>query len=614
MTNLQTIPLNKLSQWDGNVRKTDVNHGIAALAESIRSHGLLQPLLVHKAKRGKYHVVAGGRRLKALQLLAMDGHIGKADDINCIVGEAEANMTEVSLAENVMRENMHPADQFQAFRELVEQGETIADIAARFSVSEPVVMRRLKLGRLSPVILDAYRNGSINLEAAQAFTVSDDHESQERIFASLPSHQVRPTVIRQHLTDGEVPLSNKRMRFLGVDAYREAGGAIRQDLFDSDNEGFALDAALVDRLVQERLEALASEIAAEGWSWTEARIGFDYTDRSAYGRVRADRVSLSEEDETALEAASTRYDELVDELNADPENADLREEYDLTCERIDALLDKQFVYPDEKLETAGAIVTLDHNGTVDVVRGLVDPETLKLQKKAKRDADKEEAGVQLPASLTADLTAQRTATLGVELSDKPEIALAAIVHTLALSFFYEFERGHSCLKLSGGDACLESALKSPDTSAAWQVLTGRFDKWQKTLPENASGLWAWCLDQGQDDLLKLLALIAGLSVDTVETKNRYNPSGTHTNQLATALHLQAGDWFTPDADSFFNHLNRPDMIRIITDVKGRAPAPNDQKLKKAELAALAERELTGSEWLPEIFRSGDDQDITAQAA
>src|ERR1700685_1066595 len=62
MTATTNIPLNKLLEWDGNVRKTDADKGIAELAASIAAHGLLQSLVVRKSKRGKYAVVAGRRR------------------------------------------------------------------------------------------------------------------------------------------------------------------------------------------------------------------------------------------------------------------------------------------------------------------------------------------------------------------------------------------------------------------------------------------------------------------------------------------------------------------------------------------------------------------------
>ena len=83
---------------------------------------------------------------------------------------------------------MHPADQFEAFVAVIDQGKSVAEVAARFSVSEQLITQRLKLGRLSPAIMKAFREDVIDLAVAQAFTLSDDHAEQERVFAELGDH------------------------------------------------------------------------------------------------------------------------------------------------------------------------------------------------------------------------------------------------------------------------------------------------------------------------------------------------------------------------------------------------------------------------------------------
>src|SRR5580698_8061569 len=101
-----TISLNKLIAWDGNVRKTNPDKGISELAASIAAHGLLQSLVVRKDKRGKYAVVAGRRRLLALQALADAGTAKKDMPIPCTVISDGTDAAEISLAENVQREAM----------------------------------------------------------------------------------------------------------------------------------------------------------------------------------------------------------------------------------------------------------------------------------------------------------------------------------------------------------------------------------------------------------------------------------------------------------------------------------------------------------------------------
>ena len=184
-TSTDAIPLNKLAAWPGNVRKTGADTGLAELSASIAAHGLLQSLVVRKHKKGKYAVVAGRRRLMALTALAEAGTIASDAPIPCHVIAGDANATEISLAENAVREQMHPADEFDAFLALIESGTPPADIAARFGVTETVVQQRLKLARVSPVIIAAYRRGEITLAHVMAFAVTDDHAAQERQYGHI---------------------------------------------------------------------------------------------------------------------------------------------------------------------------------------------------------------------------------------------------------------------------------------------------------------------------------------------------------------------------------------------------------------------------------------------
>ena len=186
-----TIPLNRLTAWSGNVRKTGADTGLAELSASIAAHGLLQSLVVRKDKKGKYAVVAGRRRLLALASLAEAGTIASDAPVPCHVIAGDANATEISLAENAVREQMHPADEFDAFLALIETGMRPADIAARFGVTETVVQQRLKLARVSPVIIAAYRNDEIALAHVMAFAVTDDHAAQERVWDELGEWQLQ---------------------------------------------------------------------------------------------------------------------------------------------------------------------------------------------------------------------------------------------------------------------------------------------------------------------------------------------------------------------------------------------------------------------------------------
>ena len=613
MSDIIQIPLNKLALWDGNVRKTGIKAGIEELAASIAAHGLLQSLVVRKSKRGKYGIVAGQRRFLALQALVKDGILESDCAIPCMLAEGEIDPAELSLAENVVRTPMHPADQFEAFKVLIDKGASIADVAARFGIAESVVAKRLKLGRLSPVILNAYREGDIDLDEAQAFAVSDDHAAQERVFGELSEWNRAPHAIRRLLTEGEVPSSDKRVRFVGIDTYRAAGGAIRQDLFDDSDAGYAQDAVLLDRLVSEKLSGLVTELSAEGWSWVEGIPDADYGTFGRFKRVYPERAPLSEADQAELERLTQEYDELAECDDADQERLDEIEQ------RIDALNNSSESWPAETLAIAGAIVTLGYDGEVRIERGLVHKEDAhKLSQDSAGTAggstDHADQINQLSPRLIEDLTAQQSAAIGAELMGKPRIALATVVHALALDVFYAGYDAGSCLKLHIGSANLRGSIADADACKALAAIDQERERFCERLPGDPVHLWAWLLDRAQDELLDLLAFVAATSVDAMQRKlDRPGSSRlAHANALSRSLELDMAQWFKPTSGNYFSRITRPQILADIDEAVG-AHAPALEKLKKSELAIRAEQLVSGTSWLPQPLRSALNDNDGQQA-
>lgn len=608
MTNeTTTLPLNKLVLWDGNVRKTDVNEAIGELAASIASHGLLQSLVVKKGKRGKYDVIAGQRRLIALQKLAADKTIAINADIPCVIAASDADATELSLAENIVRMPMHPADQFEAFRDLIDSGASVADVAARFGVSETLVTKRMKLGRVSPVILDVYRDGDIGLDLVQAFAISDDQQAQERIWNDLPAWDLYPRTIKRLLTEGEIPATDKRVRLIGLDAYEQAGGTVRRDLFDTEDGGTVLDAELLDTLVTKTLEDAAHTVRLERWLWVQIRPEIEYSDLQEFDRIYPEDVPLSDNDQAELDKLSAEYDELVDS-DDDSEIARL-EEID---SRIDALTEGRKQWSSEMLAMAGAIVSIGMNGNVRIERGLVRPDDRPARSDTETLHQEGAPAVKLSAKLIEDLSAQKSAAISKELAKQPDIALAALVHALSLQVFYRYAWEQSCLQVSLSPPNLRGSQYSPDSCKALGDLEIEQECWRQKMPEDASCLWSWCCEQPQSILLEVLALIAALSVNAIIPKNAHaNP---HIDALAQAVSLKMTDHFTPTADNFFKRINTAGIIAAISEAKSVSPAPTWSKMKKTDLASIAERQVSETGWLPEPLRTAHVDNALPEAA
>lgn len=588
---------------------------IEELAASIAAHGLLQALIVRKAKGGKFAVVAGQRRLKALKLLAKQKHLAVSAPVRCELVSEEADAGELSLAENVMRVAMHPADQFVAFSELVDRGLGVAAVAQRFGVSEGVVLKRLKLGRLSAVILDAYRAGEIDLEEAQAFAIIDDHKAQERVFDDLPDWNRSASVIRRMLTEDEIPATDKRVRFVGLEAYVAAGGTLRRDLFDDAHSGTVLDPDLLERLVDDRLDTLVQSVRDEGWAWVETVDMLDQAVLADYRRVYPDRVPYSDEQQAELDALSEEYDKLADSAEADADDETVLARMDAIQSLLDELDAAQERWSPETLLSAGAIVSIGWNGAVAIERGLVCRDAV--QETETADGERpapHSAGIS--AKLVTELTARKTAALRVVAADNVPVMLAAVVHALALSCFYGGPQSLSCLQLSLRESCPERHLPDEEPMDAVKDFGAADGRWTELLPEDPSALWTWCLAQTQDTLLALMSHIAARAIDAVRHKADRPDAGrfVHAETLAQTLGLDMAAHFTPDRDSYFGRITGAQIIAALCEAKGVSPAPTWTRMKKSELAVFAARELAGSGWLPAVLRSTEDAQPIAEAA
>ena len=162
-----------------------------------------------------YEVDAGGRRLKVLQKLAAEGVIEDYHPVPCLVREPAASL-ETSLMENTIRAAMHPADEFVAMAALIDGGATIDEVAQRFGTSERHVKQRLRLGKLAPELLDAYRNGDISLDVVTAFTLGADHAAQLAVWNQLKGNSyIQAYTVKRLLTESAVPLDSDLGQFVG---------------------------------------------------------------------------------------------------------------------------------------------------------------------------------------------------------------------------------------------------------------------------------------------------------------------------------------------------------------------------------------------------------------
>lgn len=268
-----TVPLDLLDEGgEDNVRSSASKVEIEALMLSIM-HTRKRPLqpLVVAAIDGRYKVGAGNRRLRALKLASKRGLIPKNHPVPVRFARAE-DLYEISLTENVMRVQLHPVDEFEAFSQLRDEGLAVSAIADRFGLKELAVRQRLALGSLAPEVRKAWREGKISQEQAQAFTICDDHNVQRlALKAGLASKgHYNAYEVNRILRADRDPITSGRFAFVGRDAYLAAGGALREDLFG--DSVLVEDPDILANLYADKIAAVKQElVTVQGWAFAEHR-------------------------------------------------------------------------------------------------------------------------------------------------------------------------------------------------------------------------------------------------------------------------------------------------------------------------------------------------------
>ena len=634
---IRDIPLCRLALAPENVRKTPPDEAAdAQLVASIKSHGLLENLVARAddpAEDGaeRYAVVAGGRRLAALKALAEDGTLDADHPVPCKIA-ANGNAGELSLAENVVRIAMHPADQVVAFSQLAQDGATVAAIAARFGVSERLVEQRLRLGNAAPELLDAYRADEIDLETLKAFSVTTDHDRQRTVWEQVSGQGYRPSAwqVKRMLTEERVPAGSPMARFVGVADYEAAGGPVLRDLFADEHEhGVWLeDPALLIELAISKLQAAADELATR-WKWAEPMVDVDWSATARFGRIHPEPGEPTDEEKTEIEKLRARHDELVN-MDEDAWTDELVEEAEAIEPRLDEIeaeVEARSRFKREDFALAGCIATIGRDGALQVIQGLVKPEDMPkpagcdaagaqptdggdsdtgtesgriagpamstpMQQPKDREAEaRKEAGVGI--GLADDLRSVRTALVKAHLAEDFEAAFDLTVFQLVRAVF---ARGYTASWHALDIAFNETADRptnrtNDDDFAGWSPGEAMLADWSH-LP------FEWM--EGDDDAACFAALRALPRADkeklfaaavarTVKGQLAFEHDARPELEATVArLDIDFAKHVRPTADMLWSRIRKDRILDIARQTLGTAWASARSKYKKAGLAKAME--------------------------
>ena len=592
-TQPRLIAVANLAKSPLNARRTVRSDGTGELKASILAHGLMQNLVVTDSGDGTFLVIAGGRRLAAIHSLQAEGKLPEDFAVPCQV-VTEQYASEMSLAENTVRLAMHPADQFEVFANLIEKGETAADVARRFGIEESLVHKRMKLGRVAPELLKEFCNDGISLECLMAYTITDDHRRQMKVFKSLQEWQKDdPSVIRDALTEKMVDASSKMALFIGVDAYLAEGGTSRSDLFS--DEVYLEKPSLLNRLAEKKLDSIRQELEAEGWGWIEINPERDYTFVNRCTRIppklidAPDRLlGIKQELDAELETieaalADTESDELLDQQQA------VQDRLDEVEEKLTAFIG----FDSDHKHLSGCFVSIGQDGTPFIDKWLVKPEHRKqVAQLLNHDGDGETIRLKpknaLPETLRRDLAADRLQIARLEIAKQPQIALDLLIFHVASSLLdkrrvsdgpdIHFKLPKQDLNLGRESTLASIALAALEQSLAtvWfkhESDADRFEAFRK-LPEVAK--------------LELLAYCVGLTL-----KPKLSPiEGEEVTGYDVALSLtqaSVADYWRPTKANCLGRMSREPLLAIATNTIGEAWAQARARDKKSVLVHQLER-------------------------
>ncbi|QNE07791.1 ParB/RepB/Spo0J family partition protein [Croceicoccus marinus] len=633
----QMIPLAKLRLSPINVRTvSDEKLNIPSMAADIAARGVLQNLLATPVKkpRGSFEVFDGGRRLRALNLLAEQGTIDPATfEVPVLVVKAEdAELSETSLAANFHQLKLTPAEECRAFQHFLGVDGDIDAVAKRFGQTRRFIEGRLRLAGLADPVFEALAKGDMTLDMAKAYASTDDHAKQVRIFEQYGHYSyTTPDQIRRAIAGDALKATDPIAILVGEDAYVAAGGSVERELFSEDGDRWA-DPEIARELAGKLMEAEAQRLGEEtGLAWIRPIASSHiYNATADLHRVSLPTVPFTDEEQQRIDAIAERMDEIAGQIdNGQVEDDDaasaLEDEYRTLDAEYDELSDRPTILPDDLKTQVGTFLILAPDGSMKL-------ETSYFSETPIRTSDDDQGpvggatrsgGIQSPPEATAPGGKPLSARLSDELAmQRRDILSAAILANPALALDYAlfamidgnrgYDRYGTTMKASrpqdpalGGELeptqariAIEQAREALD--ASWTEagdVVARFEAF-RSLDDEAKAAW-------------LALMVAG----SLEAKPEYSATTNPLHaRLASILEIDVAQWWRPTSANFFDRVAKGTLLALLTDIGGTTLASRYSASKKGDVSSACEKLFAGEAitetdtkeaalaWVPDAMR------------
>ena len=648
------IPLAKLHLSPANVRKNDSQLFIDELAANIGENGLLQNLVVAPMAKpkGHYCVTAGGRRLRAMNRLVELGQWAKDANVDCrsLQGDA-AQQSEVSFAENFMQLKMTVTDEIRAFKHFINEGSDVDGIARRLGLTRRHIEARLRLADLAEPIFAALDEGTITLDIAKAYASTASHERQLMVWEQMANHWQgnNADTIRRMIAHASLPSTSPIARYVGEEAYREAGGRIESDLFQAETGDKWLDSEIALRIAGEKLQAFAVEVATEtGYGWVRPLVGsrVDHSAVEALHPVQVEAAPLSEEEQARIATIADEMAEieikfeagLDDDIDADA----LEDRFGALEAELVRIQDKPGVVSDEIKPSVGCFVILDAEG-MPVIDATLYSETAPRKQRSTTATggnangsgdpdgmgeDGEVAIKPLSQRLIGELSVQRRDILAANLAVNPAVALDLLIFAIAdrTPTYGRDERG-TTVRAPEPSCYLDAYPASPAFEQLAEIRDGLDTSW--TEPETTVARFEAFAGLDDDAKAGWLAYVVAKSLEPSIGGARIGHQGPSSNDLhdhlAGLMQIEAAQHWRPTAANYFDRVGKQQLLRHITDIGGTTMAASYMASKKGDLSQTCEKLFAGETivapevkaaalaWVPDAIRFGSAVEGVSEA-
>lgn len=589
------IPHNKLILSKQNVRKAKPRKETdEELKANIRAHGVLQNLVVAAVEgTDQYEVGGGGRRWRLVGDLIKEGVFPADHELLCVEVDPD-DLINASLGENHGRETTHPADQIIAVKKLSESGQSVEQIAKQLYLPDVRVKQLLRLANLAPMILNEFRAGNIGLSAAEAFAITDDTKKQVACFKALKPH-VEALRVKRYLTDSFMDSDSAVPKYVGLDAYKEAGGELQSDLLGETT--YIVNVELMQKLANEKLQRYLNR-QSKKWKWGE--IIEDQYEASKIGRIASpDFVGVPEELLAEIKNVEEEYFPLDDRYY------DLEEEEESRYQELEGRLSdlqnekrKYQAFTDEQKAMSGVAVYIGRDGKPKTIKGIVKKsDEPKVKKSEQQNGDKNEDVSEIveSAALKECLGQVYQQAFHAEALKNQNLMFDLLVYSIAVSgsnkcFFstqirtnlYQLNEEH--LLQTNAFAALEEAKQ--------KLALSFLDKSDETESfETFRSL-------SKAEKMEILSFFVALSIANPMTSGR----DSIPNYLAEAIDFKIEAHWEPTAENYFSRLQKGSLLAAGLQMFGEQWVDDYRGTPKGKLVeVIAEREEAKA-WIPLCFR------------